>query len=331
MPRWELVILIPLLLGASAVACSVCMPGSSYDKAPSAPSTEEQELRDRLRAHVYELGGRIGERNWPHYEGLKQARAYIENQFQAAGYAVSTRPFLHRGETFHNVEAVSPGNDAAAGCIVVGAHYDSVEGSPGANDNASGVAAVIELARALRGRRLWSSIRFVAFANEEPPYFNTGEGMGSVEYLRTFENPRHSIRAMLALETVGFYSDEAGSQHYPPLVGMLYPDRGNFIAFVGNIRSRGLLRTAVRRFRIAATLPSQGTALPSSIPGVSWSDHRSFWEAGIPALMITDTAPFRYPHYHRSTDTPDRLDYIRMARLVEGLEHVLAELADQEP
>ncbi|MGH8475183.1 MAG: M28 family peptidase [Methylococcales bacterium] len=319
-----------LLLGAGVVACSFWMPGVSYDKSPPSLTDEEQILRDRLREHVYALSEQIGERNAQHFDKLEQARTYIENRFRLAGYATSVLPFIYGGAAFHNVEAILAGKGASPRCIVVGAHYDSVEGSPGANDNASGVAALLELAHALRGRSFSSSIRFVAFANEEPPYFNTGEGMGSVEYLRGFEQAHEQIRAMLSLETIGFYSDEAGSQHYPPLVGLLYPDRGNFIAFVGNFGSRELVRTTIGRFRSVVMLPSEGAALPSWIPGVSWSDHRSFWDAGIPALMITDTAPFRYPHYHRPSDTPEHLDYVRMARLIQGLEQVLIDLADQK-
>ena len=127
-------------------------------------------------------------------------------------------------------------------------------------------------------------------------------------------------RAMFSLETVGLYSDEPGSQHYPPLIGSLYPDRGNFIAFVGDLQPRGLVRETIGSFRAAATLPSEARA-PASVPGVTWSDHRSFAEIGLPALMVTDTAPFRDPHYHRESDTAERLDYERMARLVAGLAH----------
>jgi Zn-dependent M28 family amino/carboxypeptidase len=305
------------------------MPGDSYDAAPPPLSAEGEALRARLRAHVYELAERIGERNWPHYHGLELARDYIAGEFRRAGYEAALLPFAHRGATFHNVEAVLQTEPTAARCVVVGAHYDSVEGSPGANDNASGVAALLELARRLHGRRLPLAVRFVAFANEEPPYFNTGAGMGSVEYVRSLDDVANRVRAMLSLETVGFYRDEPGSQHYPPLVGLLYPDRGNFIAFVGNLRSRALVRTVVGHFRAVATLPSEGAALPASIPGVSWSDHRSFWAAGVPAVMVTDTAPFRDPHYHLASDTPERLDYGRMARLVEGLAHVVAALAKE--
>lgn len=301
------------------------MPGRSYDGSPPALSADETALRDRLRAHVATLAGEIGERNAQDFAALERARAYIAKQFALAGYDPSALAYAHDGQTFANVEVVLVGEEDRA--IVVGAHYDSAIGSPGANDNASGVAVVIELARVLRDSRFKRAIRFVAFANEEPPYFNTGEGMGSVEYVRAFVDPRSAIAAMLSIETVGYYSDEPGSQHYPSLVASLYPDRGNFIGFIGNVSSKGLVEDAVRTFRTAATLPSEGAVLPESISGVGWSDHRSFWAAGVPALMVTDTAPFRYPHYHRDTDTPERLDYERMARLVTGLVQVLSHLA----
>lgn len=310
-----------------AMGVPLKMPGKSYDGASPPLSAAELQLRDRLRAHVYRLSSEIGERNWPNYDALEQAGRYIEQQLRESGYHVRRRPFQFKGEIFHNVEGVLAEVEDDAPTVVIGAHYDSVEGSPGANDNASGVASVLELARVLRARQLPLPVRFVAFVNEEPPYFNTRQGMGSVEYIRSFVRPKDSIRAMLSIETVGMYSDAPGSQKYPPVIGMLYPDRGNFIGFVGDLSSRALVRRAIGSFRRVATLPSEGAVLPSAIPGISWSDHRSFSEAGIPAAMVTDTAPFRDLHYHRSTDTPERLDYDKMARLVVGLVEVVADLA----
>jgi Zn-dependent M28 family amino/carboxypeptidase len=320
-----------LVLAGAVAGCSFWMPGASYDGPPPPLSDEDEAIRERLRAHVVTLATQIGERNWPHYDGLERARDYVAGELQAAGLVTAMRPFAHRGETFHNVEAVFPGAAPSIACIVVGAHYDTVEGSPGANDNGSGVATLIELARAVRERQVSAPVRFVAFANEEPPYFNTGDGMGSVAYAGSFADPPHEVRAMLSLETVGFYSDEPGSQRYPPLVGMLYPDRGDFIAFVGNVRSRSLVRSVVASFRRVATLPSEGAALPAFVPGVSWSDHRSFWDVGVPAVMVTDTAPFRDAHYHRASDTPEHLDYARMTRLVTGLTEVVLTLAKGDP
>jgi Zn-dependent M28 family amino/carboxypeptidase len=275
------------------------------------------------------LAADIGERNWRHPEGLNRARDYVAAQLRAAGYAPTVVPFEHRGATFENVEAVLAGHGPGDASIVVGAHYDSVVGSPGANDNASGVATLVELARTLRSTSPALGVRFVAFANEEPPFFDTGDGMGSVAYARGLEEPSKRVRAMLSLETVGFYSDAPGSQHYPPLVGWLYPDRGNFIGIIGNLGSRSLVRRTLDAFRRAVPLPAEGATLPAFVPGVSWSDHRSFWDVGVPAAMVTDTALFRDPHYHRATDTPERLDYHRMALLVTGLVPVVTMLASE--
>jgi Zn-dependent M28 family amino/carboxypeptidase len=132
---------------------------------------------------------------------------------------------------------------------------------------------------------------------------------------------------MLSLETIGYYSDAPNSQQYPPPFNLYYPSTGNFIGFVGNEESSRLVEQVVRAFRQHAKFPSEGSAAPSDVPGVGWSDHWSFWQAGYPALMVTDTAPFRYPHYHLSSDTPDKLDYDRMARVVDGLQAVIGDLA----
>ena len=320
-----------ILVSGALAGCSFCMPGSSYEAVPPPLSVEEEASRDHLRTHVYMLAKEIGERNLQHYDGLERARDYVAEQFRLAGYVPSMQSFVYHGESFQNVEAILLGHGSPRESVVVGAHYDSVEGSPGANDNASGVATLLEVARSLVGRPLPITVRFVAFTTEEPPYFNAGEGMGSVEYAKALDDPAKDVRAMLSLETVGFYSDVPGSQHYPPFVGIFYPDRGNFIAFVGNVQSRGIVRKAVGAFRAAATLPSEGATLPAFIPGVAWSDHRSFWEFGVPAAMVTDTAPFRDAHYHMATDSPERLDYERMARLVTGLGEVVRALASNGP
>jgi Zn-dependent M28 family amino/carboxypeptidase len=304
---------------SGSAAWMLWMPGVSYEGDRPQMLARETFLRDRLRQHVHALASDIGERNWWAYGNLERARLYIDEQLRDLSYGVEHQRFEFGGSSFYNVEARLPGTQGSARSIVVGAHYDSVEGSPGANDNASGIAALLELARELRGSNLPLTIRFVAFTNEEPPFFNTLEGMGSIEYLRRMDDPAATVVAMVSLETIGFYSDAEGSQAYPPLLGLFYPNKANFIAFVGNLRSRKLVRSMVRSFRGNATIPSEGIAAPPILPGLSWSDHRSFWQAGIPAVMVTDTALFRDPEYHLETDTPERLDYDRMARVVSGL------------
>ena len=212
--------------------------------------------------------------------------------------------------------------------VVVGAHYDTVPGSPGADDNASAVAALIELAGMLGREGL--PIRFVAFANEELPYF-MGPDMGSWVSAKRSRDRGEKLSAMLSLEMLGYYSDERGSQRYPPPLGLFYPDRANFIAFVGDLGAFALVRKSVAAFRKHSTFPSEWLAGPSFIPGITHSDHWSFRNLGFPAIMVTDTAYNRNPHYHQASDTPDTLDYERMASVTIGLAAMLQELAHENP
>ena len=300
------------------------MPGRNISTA--APlSADEIVLRGELTADVQKLAGEIGERNMQRYPQLNAAADFIEASFSRAGLQPRRDTYEVEGRACHNIEAEIRG--ARPEIVVIGAHYDSVFGSPGANDNGSGVAAMLALARRFAGKPAGQTLRFVAFVNEEPPYFQT-EQMGSLVYARRCKARGDQISAMISLETIGYFSDAPRSQTYPSLgIGAFYPTTGNFIGFVGNVRSRALLHRAIRLFRQQAKLPSEGGALPSFIPGVGWSDQWAFWQCGYPAFMITDTAPFRYPHYHEATDTPDKLDYDRFALVVSGLEKVLEEMA----
>ena len=283
------------------------MPGRSYD-GPLPPLTGRgRALSLRLRLHVAALAA--NERN----HDLETPARYIEHALAAQGLHFSTQEFMSGGRSVRNIEA-------GEGDIVVGAHYDTVRGSPGADDNASGVAVLIELARLVP-----SGVRFVAFANEEAPYF-LGPEMGSFVYAR---ERGAGVRAMFSLEMLGYYSDEKGSQRYPAPLSLFYPDRADFIAFVGDLGAARLVRKAIGIFREKAKFPSEGLAAPAFVPGVALSDHWSFRKHGYPAVMITDTAFYRNPHYHLPSDTPDRLDYERMARVTLGLAEMLDEFADQ--
>jgi Zn-dependent M28 family amino/carboxypeptidase len=302
------------------------MPGNSWS-GPRPPLTGiEQLIHDNLKRHVSALAGRIGERNVWRTGSMAAADAYIRKTLEAAGYAVNVQSFTSRGVSVNNLEAVLPGKAAADEIIIVGAHYDSVADSPGANDNASGVAVMLELARLLAGTALPRTVRFVAFANEETPFFY-GDEMGSNRYAARAQAQGARIAAMLSLETIGYYTDVPGSQRYPFPFSLFYPNTGDFIGFVGNLSSRGLVRRAVGAFRAHTAFPSEGVAAPSGIEGVHWSDHWAFWEAGYPAIMVTDTAPFRYPDYHRVSDSPGALDYTGMARVTGGLVDVIGVLA----
>jgi hypothetical protein len=299
------------------------MPGKYISKA--APlSPDEGTLRDELRAAVQMLAGEIGERNMWRYAQLNAAADFIEDSFSRAGLHPRRDSYELRGQACHNIEAEIRG--ARREIILIGAHYDSVFGSPGANDNGSGVAATLALARRFANRKTQHTMRFVAFVNEEPPYFLSGE-MGSLVYAGRCKVRGDKISAMISLETIGYFSDAPNSQTYPSRVlGAFYPKVGNFIGFVSNVHSRALLRRVVALFRKHAKIPSEAAALPAFIPGVSWSDQWSFWRNGYPAIMVTDTAPFRYPYYHSASDTPDKLDYDRFALVVSGMEKVIEEL-----
>jgi Zn-dependent M28 family amino/carboxypeptidase len=299
------------------------MPGKNISAAvPLSPA--EAALREELRADVQKLAGEIGERNMEHYSQLNAAVDFIEDSFSRAGLRPRRDTYEIREQACHNIETEIRG--VLPEIIVIGAHYDSVFGSPGANDNGSGVAAVLALARRFASANPKHTLRFVAFVNEEPPYFLSGE-MGSLVYARRCKQRGDKISAMISLETIGYYSDAPGSQTYPsPGLGIFYPQVGNFIGFVSNVHSRTLLRRVVGLFRKHGKIPSEGASLPAFIPGVSWSDQWSFWQQDYPAIMVTDTAPFRYPFYHSSSDTPDKLNYDRFTLVVSGMEKVIQEL-----
>jgi Zn-dependent M28 family amino/carboxypeptidase len=300
------------------------MPGPNPSKAASL-NEGEIALRAELVADVQVLAGEIGERNTNRSAQLNAAAEFVEGSLVRAGLTPRRESYEVGGGACHNLEVEIPG--AGPDILVVGAHYDSVFGSPGANDNASGVAGLLALARRFAGKPCGQTLRFVAFVNEEPPFFQTEE-MGSFVYAKRCKERGDKITAMISLETIGYFSDEPGSQKYPaPGLGLLYPSKGDFIGFASNTGSRALLRAAVSAFRQAGRIPCQGAALPAAVPGIGWSDHWSYWQFGYPAIMVTDTAPFRYPHYHEPTDTPDRLDYDRFALVVSGMEKVIKELA----
>jgi hypothetical protein len=325
----------------------VRMPGKNVFK--TAPlSSDELALREELRADVQKLAGEIGERNMWHYTQLNAAADFIEDSFSRAGLYPRRDSYEIRGQACYNIEVEIPGQQGAASAeataakaavssgavasakaasppqiILIGAHYDSVFGSPGANDNGSGVAAMLALVRRVAEKTTQHTVRFVAFVNEEPPYFLGGD-MGSFVYASRCKARGDKISAMISLETIGYFSDAPRSQTYPsPGLGLLYPRVGNFIGFVSNVQSRALLRRVIALFRKHAKIPSEGAALPSFVPGVSWSDQWSFWRCGYPGIMITDTAPFRYPHYHSASDTADKLDYDRFTLVVSGIEKVI--------
>jgi len=282
----------------------------------------------RLEQHVRTLSVDLYPRSFDQFAHLNQAARYIEEQFQAAGADVSVQYVTVQEARYKNV--IARFGPRTGPVMVIGAHYDSagtetapvVTGethTPGADDNASGVAGLIELARLLGRQAPSRSIELVAYTLEEPPHFRT-DHMGSAWHARALRKEGREVSLMLSLEMIGYFSDAAGSQSYPlPGMTLLYPDRGNFIALVGRFGGFAASRRAKAIMRGATDLPVASLNAPPGLPGVDFSDHRNYWRAGYPALMVTDTAFMRNPHYHRAGDTADTLDYVRAAKVVQAV------------
>ena len=315
---------------AGATSWLVNMPGAPTPAIPVATSDLHRVTEGHLMRHVQRIAF---ERNAHKRDKLEEAARYIEADLESLGYKVrrQTVPSL-TGPTRNLEVSLNPSaNDNTRPLVIVGAHYDTAWNTPGANDNGSGVAALLELARRLRPAVLGTrpsnaEVRLVFFTNEEPPHFKTPM-MGSFVYAAELEADKRQVVAMYSLETMGSFSDQAGSQQFPvPGLDKLYPNTGNFIAFIGTTGSRELIRQSIEAFRASNQLPSEAIAAPGAVQGIDWSDHWSFNQFGYPGLMVTDTAPFRYKHYHEPTDTPGKIDYARLARVTLGLEAMLARL-----
>ncbi|MCA9802828.1 MAG: M28 family peptidase [Cyanobacteria bacterium HKST-UBA02] len=323
----------------------IIIPGSYKGELP-ALSDEQKELASRLSEHVHVLASEIGPRSLTRAPAnLITAGAYVEHVFKKYGYSPEREEFsvewadeenseltsegvaiVHTHSNVFNVVAELEGKKKSKGIVIVGAHYDSDYGCPAANDNGSGVAAMLEIARSLQEEDLERTVRFVAFTNEEWPFFLT-DAMGSLQHAQTCKERKEKIEGMICLETIGYFTDEPDTQKYPlPLFGFLLPSTGNFISFIANLQSISLLRRSIKSFRENVDFPSEGCAVPQEIRGVEFSDHRNFWKFGYPAIMVTDTAFFRYPHYHTEEDTPDKIDYDKLALVVSGLTGMVRDL-----
>lgn len=319
--------MLVLIAAVGGVAVWYCLgvPGWPH-RGPLPPATtEEIDLAERLRAHVTAIAS--VPHNIHYYAELQAAAAYIEQALIATGYRVLSQPFDVDGREVRNLEVVIEPGAASRDTpsFVIGAHYDSAGDAPGANDNGTGVAAVIELTRLLKDAVLKTRIRLVLFVNEEPPFFKTPD-MGSVRYAQHLVERAEPVEGMMSLETLGYFSDAPGSQDYPWPFGLVFPDRGNFIAFVGTPDARNLVRRAIGSFRRHTAFPTIGGVAPGFIAGIDWSDHWSFTQHGFQSIMVTDTAVFRYPHYHQPSDTPEKVDYERLARVTKGIERMIREI-----
>lgn len=280
-----------------------------------------------LKTHVIKLSKEIGERNYVYYGSLNTAADYIIGKFKEYGYIPQIQSYYIGDVIYKNIIAIKTGKTRPEEIIIIGAHYDSVTGSPGGNDNGSGVSALFELSRLCLKSDPERTIKFIAFVNEEPPFYLSGD-MGSRIYARDAKNRDEDIKAMISLETIGYYSEEPNSQSYPLFYRYFYPDQANFIAVVGNFKSRRLVKRIKDAFKRNSAFNIESAVAPEIVPGVNFSDHDSFWRYGYQACMITDTAFYRYPYYHSPEDTYEKVDYGKLAEVVKGLYYVILELAE---
>jgi hypothetical protein len=328
--RRRLVVYGILLLVVLEGGCAMfSMPGKNF-KGKAELSPQEVKLAARLREDVTTLAVDIGPRNYQTYPALEKTVAWLETELRGMGYEPRRQEYFAaeylKDKPFVNLEVEITGSTRPGRIYVVGAHYDTIAGSPGANDNGSGVAATLAIARALVGTKPMRTIRLVFFVNEEPEFFLT-PNMGSFVYAKACADKHEDIVGMISLETLGYYTDAPNSQQYPMKpIAWIYPDTGNFAAFVGDFSSRSWVKRMIRTFRHHGRIPTEGIATFQGIPGIAWSDHWSFWQFGYNALMVTDTAPNRYPEYHTTADLPDELDFDRMALVVSGLVASLSEI-----
>ena len=254
-----------------------------------------------------------------------KAADYIQQKLEFYGLEVFNQSFSSTGR---NVYAVQTGTEFLNQKYIICAHYDDMPSgaiAPGADDNASGVAGLLELASLLSDIQIDRTVKFIAFANEEPPFFKT-ENMGSRVYAKSAKEKNENIKAVFILESIGYYSNKLFSQNYPPLMGLVYPSRGNFVTVVGNLPSRSLAKEVVVSFKKNTSFPIESFIGPGFIPGVDFSDNWSFWHEGYPCVMITDTAFYRNSNYHAATDTYEKLDYDAIAEVVSGLGEVVIEI-----
>ncbi len=337
---------LAIAIGAltALAGCLTAFGKSPSYRGPAQPlSAAQQHLAGQLRSHVQKLAGDIGARSLPRSPGgLEKAALYIEERFGDAGFTPARQTYsvsgyaadglfgaTHATQSTANIVVEIPGTSKASEIVVIGAHYDAVHDSPGANDNASGVAAMLEIASALAKEKFPRTIRFVAFTNEEPPFFHTDD-MGSYRYAKACKDRGDNVVAMMSLETLGYYSDKPDTQRFPlAVLGMLYPKTGNFVAYVGNVDSYPLLVKCLSSFIGAVKFPAELLAGPANLSGVDFSDQLSFWRVGYPGIMVTDTALYRYPHYHTNEDTPDKINYDDLARVTSGVTKVVRDLATE--
>jgi hypothetical protein len=316
--RWLFELSLGILIVLLILWIVVTQPLFSNNKHISSVKSSPQNLQ----THVYKLSVELAPRTFP--ENLDKTANYLREQWQLFG-RVTHQAFQVDAETYQNL-SISFGPTSSSR-IVIGAHYDAYNELAGADDNASGIAGLIELARLLSQLKLTKQVDLVAFTLEEPPFFRTHE-MGSAVHVQELLASGTAVELMINLEMIGYYSDAANSQDFPfSLMKYVYGNRGDFIAIVGSLSEMGIVRQSKASMRSVMNLPVHSINAPTLVPGIDFSDHSNYWQAGFPALMITDTAFYRNHAYHSAEDTWDRLDYEKMAEVVNGVAAIIVDRA----
>lgn len=306
-----------IVLLVSSTGFMSWMPGSTDESVISRELTSDEETtRANLRRHVEFLAAKPRNRDEPEHE--KAVLQYLETELLAAGWKPERTEVAAKRGTFHSIHARKTGTAKPDEVVVLGAHWDTRGPTPGADDNASGCAALLDLAKWLAPLDTERTVELVLWANEEPPYFQTPE-MGSLQHAAALRASNTNVVVAISLEMLGYYDPTPGAQKYPPILSLFYPNHGAFVAFVGSMWHRGVVTESAEAFRANSDFPAYGFAGPEMMPGIGFSDQWSFWQHDYPAFMITDTSFFRTPHYHQYSDVPDTLDYDRFARVVVGL------------
>ena len=287
------------------------------------------KIRKELESDIYYMSVELGPRNAFSYERLQKCAEWIKKRWESQGYTVKSQTFSIQGKDYTNLEIEIPGRKAPSEIVIVSAQYDTLPDSPGANNNASGVAVLLQLSKLLKTYTPDRTLRLVNFVNEEDPFFGT-EWMGSFKYAEMAYKRHEDIKVMLSIDSIGFYKDEPGSQKLPFPFSAFYPDRGNFLAFIGDFSSRKYMIQATKGFKKGSSFPIEAGVAPKWAKGASWSDHLSFWKFGYPGIQITDTGGFRSPYHTTREDTIEKLNLDALSRIVLGMRGTVTELTSRQ-
>lgn len=312
---------VAIILGALVFILwmAIARPVITGNEQVTVDQTAVKLTAERLETHVRILSEDFAPRDYKHPENLAKSANYIRSQWEGMGLQTEEQNFIVDGKPYKNIITHFPaGTDDVKGKLVLGAHYDAAWNFPGADDNASGTAGLIETARLLKANPPNRPITLVAYSLEEPPFFGS-ENMGSYVHAKSEKDAGSDIDLMISIEMIGYFSDEKGSQEYPlRLLELYYPDQGNFIGIIDRMTSdRG--RAVKKQMRKHISVPVHSINAPIIVQGIEYSDHRNYWEFGYDAIMISDTSFYRNKAYHKETDTADRLDYYKMAHVVHGI------------